>query len=717
MNFSIIIPCFNEEESLLEVLKTMPKEAYEVIVVDNNSTDKTGDVARAHGAKVVVEKTQGYGAAIRKGLEVAKGDILVVLDGDGQYPAEKIVEVVLYLQKKKIDFISCARFPLANKKSLPFVRRIGNWLFTATTNILFGLGIKDSQSGMWVFKREVLKKMTLVSDGMPLSEEIKIKAACHPDIIFEEFHIPYYERIGESKLFPLKDGVINLFFLLRLRVMLWKTSWTKEKSIFFGGLLLALAVYVGLAYQHIHDPFIHVTADVNGQNGLAVLNFLKYGFFQLKFGIVDQIMLDPALAPKLVYTHHPALFVLPTAFFYAFFGVSELTTRLGPLSFMIISFILFGLSLRKIFSDNLVPLITLFIFAMLPGAVFYGKAFELAVFSLPAALTTFSFFVFFVTTKKTRYLTLFFLSLAVGGFMGWFYYFLPVSLWLLVLLSPQFKKETYRKKLLFGIPIILVLIFVANLFHFYLLNGQTPAGIVGAFEYRASRQPFKPWFGRIFMLLKLQSTGMFLTTALAGLLVVAVQYKKKWKTTSFFLPFIGMPIFVALVFSQWSTHPFGVIYWFPAVAVFSAIFLAWLIKKFHYIGVMCTVLIFIFAAYQSWNNLTYFYNEFRIIGEKDIQLLQEVKPFVADHQVCMGANEMGIGFRGIADWYIEKKVEQSPECLLDERTAVAIIFNPHMGQSYMQEAGRFDKAGFIFRGCADHWCLMDKGNILGIGKK
>jgi len=717
MNFSIIIPCFNEEESLPEVLKTMPREAYEVIVVDNNSTDKTGEVARNHGAKVVVEKVQGYGAAIRKGLDVAKGEIVVVLDGDGQYPAEKITEIVTHLQQKKVDFISCARFPLANKESLPLVRRIGNWLFTTATNILFGLGIKDSQSGMWVFKREVLKKITLVSDGMPLSEEIKIKAASHPNIIFEEYHIPYYERIGESKLFPLKDGVINLLFLLRLRFTLWKGSFTKERGIFFVGLLLVLIVYIGLSYQHIHDPFIHVTADVNGQNGLAVINFLKHGFLQLKFGVVDQMLLDVSLAPKWFYTHHPAFFVLPTAFFYKFFGVSELTTRLGPLSFMIISIIFFAFSLRRIFADNLTALITLFVFSLLPGVIFYGKAFELAVFSLPAGLITFSSFIFFITSKQSKYLILFFISLVVGGLLGWFYYFLPVGLWLLVLLSPQFKKEPYRKMLLFGIPIVLGIVFSLNLLHFYILNGQTPAGITGAFEYRSSRQPFKPWFGRIFMLLKLESTITFLVTALFGLLVVFAQYKKRWKITSLFWPFVIMPVMVALVFTQWSTHPFGVIYWFPAVAVFSGIFFSFLIRKFGLVGIIFTIFIFFFAIQQSWKNLNFFYDEFRIIGEKDIEMIREIKPLVTHHQVCMGSNEMGIGFRGIADWYIEKKVEQSPDCFSDERVAVAIIFNPHMGASYMEEVDRFNKAGFVFRGCAEQWCVMDKGNILGIDKK
>ncbi len=218
---SVVIPCYNEAESIAQVIANIPKTVYEILVIDNNCTDDTKAVAEKNGAKVVSETTKGYGAALRTGFATATGDVIVTLDGDSQYPAQMTEHFVEELESKHLDFISCNRFPLQDKKSLPFVRRFGNFLFTLATNILFNTRLKDSQSGMWIFRRSILTKIKLVSDDMPLSEEIKIKALHNRTIKFVEYSIPYYERVGESKLFPLKHGIINLAYLLRLRFEFW----------------------------------------------------------------------------------------------------------------------------------------------------------------------------------------------------------------------------------------------------------------------------------------------------------------------------------------------------------------------------------------------------------------------------------------------------------------------------------------------------------------
>lgn len=220
IKLSIIIPCYNEEKSIgtvLESIESIPKGIYEVIVVDNNSTDKTSEIARKCGAKVVFEKRMGYGRALKAGFGVVSGDIIVTIDGDAQYPAEIIFDIVKYLEENNYDFVSASRFPMRDKKSLGIIRRFGNGFLTFTVNALFGIKLKDSQSGMWVFKREILNKITLESDGMPMSEEIKIKAAVNPEIKFSEFNIGYKERIGDSKLMPIRDGFRNLIYLFKLR--------------------------------------------------------------------------------------------------------------------------------------------------------------------------------------------------------------------------------------------------------------------------------------------------------------------------------------------------------------------------------------------------------------------------------------------------------------------------------------------------------------------
>lgn len=217
IKLSIIIPCYNEEKSIGTVLESIPKGIYEVIVVDNNSTDKTSEIARKCGAKVVFEKRIGYGRALKTGFGATSGDIIITIDGDAQYPAEIIFDIVKYLEENNYDFVSASRFPMVDKKSLGIIRRFGNGFLTFAVNALFGVKLKDSQSGMWVFKKEILNKITLESDGMPMSEEIKIKAAVNPEIKFSEFNIDYKERIGDSKLMPIRDGFRNLIYLFKLR--------------------------------------------------------------------------------------------------------------------------------------------------------------------------------------------------------------------------------------------------------------------------------------------------------------------------------------------------------------------------------------------------------------------------------------------------------------------------------------------------------------------
>jgi len=215
-SISVVIPCYNEENGVREVMGRMPGIVDEVVVVDNNCTDRTAEVARSLGATVVAEKTPGYGAAYKTGLRAATGDIVVTLDGDGTYPPEEIPRLVDSLLDRRWDFLSASRFPLADPKAMGFSNRFGNWVLTVAAALLFFKPIQDSQSGMWVFRRAGLGRMKLTSDGMPFSEEIKLEALLR-GLRFGEDHIPYGVRVGEVKLQKWRDGWLNLVFLVRKR--------------------------------------------------------------------------------------------------------------------------------------------------------------------------------------------------------------------------------------------------------------------------------------------------------------------------------------------------------------------------------------------------------------------------------------------------------------------------------------------------------------------
>lgn len=226
----IVIPCYNEEQGLAVTLPRCPKEVDEVIVVNNNSTDRTEEVARRHGARVVFESVQGYGKAYQAGFTAARSDILVTLDGDGQYPIQDVPRLVRILLERKLDFLSGCRFPL-ERSSMPLMRHIGNILLTTAARLLFGVHMRDTQSGMWIFHRSLLDVVRPVERGMPFSQELKLKAVL-AGFRFGEEHIVYAQRAGVSTLSPLKDGWGNLRHLFRLRAQAGFFQRKKSDRVF-----------------------------------------------------------------------------------------------------------------------------------------------------------------------------------------------------------------------------------------------------------------------------------------------------------------------------------------------------------------------------------------------------------------------------------------------------------------------------------------------------
>ncbi len=214
---TVIIPCLNEEQGIEQVLRRIPDFVDQTIVVDNGSTDRTSEVARSFGAYVVREEVRGYGRAYKRGFGAATGDIIVTLDGDHSYPADAIsylIEAFLHLD---VDFLNASRFPVRDAHAMSFKHKFGNLVLSLAMSMLYFRWVRDSQSGMWVFRRSILQHMNLVSDSMAFSEEIKIEALKHRQIRFIEISIQYSSRLGEIKLNPWRDGFNNLWFLVRKR--------------------------------------------------------------------------------------------------------------------------------------------------------------------------------------------------------------------------------------------------------------------------------------------------------------------------------------------------------------------------------------------------------------------------------------------------------------------------------------------------------------------
>ena len=216
-SITVIIPCLNEEQGVEKILRAMPDFVDEVIVVDNNSTDRTYEVAAALGAKVIREDVRGYGRSYKRGFAGATSDLIVTLDGDHSYPVDALSYLLEAFRHLEVDFLNASRFPVRDRRAMSFKHKFGNLVQSLVMSMLFFRWVRDSQSGMWVVRRAILTDMKLESDSMAFSEEIKIEALRNPRIRFGEISIQYSSRLGETKLNPWRDGIHNLAFLLKKR--------------------------------------------------------------------------------------------------------------------------------------------------------------------------------------------------------------------------------------------------------------------------------------------------------------------------------------------------------------------------------------------------------------------------------------------------------------------------------------------------------------------
>jgi glycosyltransferase involved in cell wall biosynthesis len=220
---TIVIPALNEEEGIGPVIRDVPLKKLrrmgyktEILVIDNNSTDNTGKIAKDHGANVIVMPIRGYGNAYKAGFANASGDIIATGDADLTYPFDILPEILLRMERENLDFINTDRLANLNKEVMTTSHQFGNSLLTFMTKTLFACPFNDSQSGMWIFKRSIWKKLNVTSSGMPFSQELKIEAFIH-GFRCAEIPIDYRARAGKEKNNTIRDGMGNIIHLSKKR--------------------------------------------------------------------------------------------------------------------------------------------------------------------------------------------------------------------------------------------------------------------------------------------------------------------------------------------------------------------------------------------------------------------------------------------------------------------------------------------------------------------
>ncbi|QTE22102.1 glycosyltransferase family 2 protein [Polaribacter cellanae] len=221
LKIKVIIPAYNEQDSIGNVIKDIPKNVQEIIVISNNSTDNTKENAYNAGATVLSEDRKGYGYACLKGIEYIanqeiKPDIVVFLDGDySDYP-EQLTEIISPIINKNIDFVIGARAKYLRENGAMTPQQVfGNWLATFLMKIFFGAKFTDL-GPFRAIKYNKLLALNMEDKTYGWTVEMQLKVLKHK-MSYVEIPVKYRNRIGVSKV----SGTIKGSIMAGIKILGW----------------------------------------------------------------------------------------------------------------------------------------------------------------------------------------------------------------------------------------------------------------------------------------------------------------------------------------------------------------------------------------------------------------------------------------------------------------------------------------------------------------
>jgi glycosyltransferase involved in cell wall biosynthesis len=223
MRISIIIPVYNEKATVLELLgrvEALPVDK-EIILVDDGSTDGTGEILRAispgRATVVLKERNQGKGAAIRDGLRRASGEVIAIQDADLEYDPKDLLRLLKPIEEGRAVVVYGSRFT-GERKNMFFWHWVGNRFLTLITDVLYDTTLSDMETCYKMFRSEVIKGITLKSSRFEIEVEMTAKILKKGYRIYE-VPISYAGReFHEGKKITWRDGVVALWYLVKYRV-------------------------------------------------------------------------------------------------------------------------------------------------------------------------------------------------------------------------------------------------------------------------------------------------------------------------------------------------------------------------------------------------------------------------------------------------------------------------------------------------------------------
>lgn len=282
---TILLPAYNEEDALpsvLEDLQRVVRDDWEVLVVDDGSTDRTAEIASRYRCRLVRHATNlGKGAAMQTGFAYARGERVVVMDADATYPASAVPRIIALLDDH--DLVRCVRE--RGKADMPAVNRLGNKVFDRLLSVAHGLDGVDQLSGLYGIRRDVYLRLNIESQGFDVEAELWVKAHAN-ELETTSFPIAYQPRLGDKKLRPVRDG----FRILSRMVVLLIIYNPLRVFVVPGAVILTLSLggAAVLSGGTVETPYFGLAVNsfiVAALGTLAGLQLVVFGLAAALFGV------------------------------------------------------------------------------------------------------------------------------------------------------------------------------------------------------------------------------------------------------------------------------------------------------------------------------------------------------------------------------------------------------------------------------------------------